>query len=218
MFVLMIAALVSGFLLAAAHRWRTCTVLLLVALIPFLTAFVVVQLGAGSGALAGVALGCAYAVPLAVHLRFPPMLAIGLSVYLASGFVVLGVGAALAFAHLPPLIAAVMSALCAVICDRLTVILVPAWGTAQSWVRPLSRWPWLVRAAGSAGQTAVLFFIALPQVLAAVVLTQRPEATDAALAAIVIMVVSAALCALAISHRKPRTLRVAASRLMKQSC
>jgi predicted amidohydrolase len=208
--MLMSAALVSGLLLAAAHRWRAATALLLVALLPVLSAIVATRPGVGEAALAGTVLGGAYAVPLAIHLRFPPALALGLSLYLGAGFVVAAMVAALAVVHLPPLAAALVSTVGVVACDRLTVALYPAWGTAQSWVRPLSRWPWLVRASERSGQPAAMLAIVLPQAFAAVAVVRGEGAIPALLAAAALVLVLALLCVLAVPRAPARTLRVAA--------
>ena len=205
--MLVIAALLSGLCLAAAHRWRWTTGLLTVAFLPFLMALVWHPPGVGWGALAGLSLGLAYAVPLVIRLRFPLRLAVGLSLYLSCGFVVVGALAAVVVMMLPALVAAPVVALVIVMGDRLTVHVVPAWGTAQSWVRPLSRWVSYARVARPLGQPVAMLALVLPQTLVAVACTGERAAGVAAMGVLLLVWIASA----ALARFQPRrTVRVAA--------
>jgi apolipoprotein N-acyltransferase len=152
------ASALSGALLFLSdhpvHAWP----LVLVAFLPFL---LVLRAGGRTrteAAMAGALLAAGYVLPTLVTVAFPPLMAAALAIYAAVLFVLLALllrSAIRLRAPAGPLAAGAAAAFV----EWLNSVVLPAWGTAQSWVRVTSAAPEAIQLVALTGFTGIAFVL-----------------------------------------------------------
>ncbi len=193
-------ATASGVLLFLAdypvHLWP----LQWVALLPLLLAIERAS-SVRAAALAGVATGLAYTVPLRIAFGLPIPFGDGLAAYLTAVWTMMALGFWWA-RRWPGALGPLAMAAVAVVVEWLQVTLVPVWGTAQSFARVCSVSPRLIQVAALAGFSGVVFLLVASQALVLRVVV-RPGKRRQPLVALLVLLSAVSLWSSATWSRSP---------------
>ncbi|MHC4815804.1 MAG: apolipoprotein N-acyltransferase, partial [Planctomycetota bacterium] len=158
-------AALSGFALFLSdfpvHAWP----LQATALIPLLWGMDRHCASARQAILAGLCLGLAQIVPLAVALQFPLFMAAGLGLYLTLLWIAFAVGAHRALQRWPAPLGALGAGAVAAVVEWIDISLVPIWGTAQCYTRVWAAAPWTIQLVSLTGVTGLVFVLVTSQAL-----------------------------------------------------
>ncbi len=175
----------SGLLLAIPHLYPVAAPLQGVALLPILYVLAAGNVHHQAALAAGAYMGLLYALPHAIAMRMPVPVTLPLLLYT----MLLMTAFAWVAAQLlrgPAIVGAFAVGALLVVLDWLNFSLLPIWGTAQSFVRPWSRYPGLILFVSFAGITGILFALGIVQALLIKLLLRprRPVRLLAAVAAV----------------------------------
>lgn len=159
-------ALASGLLLFASDYPLHLVPLQAVALLPLLLGLIRFCASTRAAALAGLGLGLAYTVPLAVVLEFPPLMGGPLALYLSAIWTLIAAGAWRVLRWPSPLGPLAVGAV-AVVLEWIDVSVVPVWGTAQAFVRVWSAVPPVAQLASLTGVLGLVLLLVAGQALVA---------------------------------------------------
>ena len=199
----------SGLLLGIPNLYPAASWLQALAFVPIL------YLGATRNArhrdmfLAGIYMGLGYILPQLIAMRFPMLITLILLIH----FTVLMTALACISAKLtrgPALLAPFAVGAFLVVLDWANFTVIPIWGTAQSFVRCWSRYPYLILFTSLTGITGIIFVLGTLQALA-VNFIIRPKVRIRLLITAIVVIVIFASANLVIQGRQPAAnLKVAA--------
>ena len=199
----------SGLLLGIPNLYPAASWLQALAFVPIL------YLGATRNArhrdmfLAGIYMGLGYILPQLIAMRFPMLITLILLIH----FTVLMTALACISAKLtrgPALLAPFAVGAFLVVLDWANFTVIPIWGTAQSFVRCWSRYPYLILFTSLTGITGIIFVLGTLQALA-VNFIIRPKVRIRLLITAIVVIVIFASANLVIQGRQPADkLKVAA--------
>ncbi len=189
------------------HAWP----LQLIALCPFLLALERWCRSYRAAALAGLALGLAYTLPLLKVLEFPLLMGLPLGLYLSLLWILIALAGRRVLAWPSPLGPLAVGAV-AVIVEWVDFNLVPVWGTAQCFARVWTAAPKAAQIVSLAGVTGLVFVLVAGQALLVRALTTRGQRMRSALILIMLVGLTASWNALSwrAGTRGETGLRVAA--------
>lgn len=207
-------SLAAGVLVGLAGPPLAIPPLIVVALIPFVAVMLQPGIDGKRGAVAGLMLGLGANGVLAMVLQFPPLFAAVLIVGLTLSWTAMGAVAGALLKRLRPTWALLVLPCAITLFEYLSVTLIPAFGTAQSFVRALAPWPGALATAPLAGFTGVVFLAVLFQTAVVLALLHAPRrrlAVASSVAALVVLAVAAGLGWARTSRSPVSTARVAAA-------
>jgi apolipoprotein N-acyltransferase len=210
-------SLASGLLLFASDHPLHLVPLQAVALLPLLLGLCRLCASTRAAALAGLALGLAYTVPLAVVLEFPPLMGGPLALYLSVIWTLIAAGAWRVLRWPSPLGPLAVGAV-AVALEWIDFTAIPIWGTAQAFVRVWSAVPLVAQLASLGGVLALVFVVTAGQALLARILApgsdepaaRRRERRSCTISLAILLGVSLGWSAVAWHRPAKRELAVAA--------
>lgn len=155
----------SGLLLAIPHFYPALAPLQTVALTPILYFGISRKVRHRDMLLAGFYMGLAYTLPQMIVLQLPILMTLILTTHLTIVMVVFAWGSAQLFGG-PAIWGSFAIGAFLVVLDWANFTVVPIWGTAQSLVRPWSRYPTIISFVSLTGITGIIFALGTLQALA----------------------------------------------------
>lgn len=160
-----LAGLGSGLLLGIPAIYPALVPLQLIALMPLFHLGASKRVGSRGMLVAGLYMGLAYTLPQLFILRLPVPMSALLLVWLTTMMVIIAWASGKLLKDSGVLGALAAGALL-VVADWINFTTLPIWGTAQSFVRPWSRYPVLIQFVSLTGITGIIFVLGFLQALA----------------------------------------------------
>lgn len=200
---------ISGLLLAVPHIFPVVAPLQFVALIPILYLGATRNVSRRVMLTAGIYMGLTYTLPQMIVLQMPVWITVVLLPYLTVLMIIFAWFSARLLAASNLAGAFAIGALLVVL-DWVNFTVIPIWGTAQSFVRPWSRYPTLILFISFTGITGIIFLLGTLQALV-VSLILYPKRRAKLFAAAVVVVLVFAAANIIVHHQQPTgDLKVAA--------
>lgn len=199
----------SGLLLVVPHLYPVLSPIQFLALAPVLYLMGIGVVRHRDMLAVGMYMGIAYTLPQIILLRMPLSMTLILLLYITALLMTFTLVSAWLFAG-PAITGAFAVGAFLVILDWVNFTLVPVWGTAQSFVRPWSRYPALIAFVSVTGLTGIIFLLGTLQTLFAKLIIYPKQRVKLLAAGAAVILVFAATNLIVRYQQPTRKLKVAA--------